>query len=220
MNKSIPRKDADFDERQELITSSVVANGAKWGLNMVWYESEVAPKKTAWIAAYAPCKDTRNRSQNIVLHKKVKRNEYEQALRMLIKMIDGCPGVTDEEREAMGLALPAAGRKTPIPAPASHPACTVDTSRVLRLAVNFRDSDSAAKGKPHGVHGAEFRWAILDAAPETVSELTNSGFDTKSPFVLDFDENRRGKTVWFAARWETNSGLKGPWGTMFNAVIP
>jgi hypothetical protein len=220
MNTSIPRKDADFDERQETITSTVATKGTDWGLNMEWYNTEVVPKKAAWTAAYAPCKDARNRSQNIVLHKNAKRAEYEQALRMLVKMIDGCPGVTDEDREAMGIAIQSAGRKTPVPSPNSFPVCTVDTSMVHRLTVNFRDSDANTKGKPHGVHGAEFRWATLDEAPEVVTKLTNSGFDTRSPFVLDFEENQRGKTVWFAARWETNSGLKGPWGAMFNAVIP
>ncbi|AHF94767.1 hypothetical protein OPIT5_26275 [Opitutaceae bacterium TAV5] len=53
-----------------------------------------------------------------------------------------------------------------------------------------------------------------------LNDLTRSGFDTRSPFTLNFDENQRGKTVYFALRWENTRGDKGPWSPITHAVVP
>jgi hypothetical protein len=41
-----------------------------------------------------------------------------------------------------------------------------------------------------------------------------------SPLELTFDENERGKRVYFAVRWESGTVKKGPWSNILSAVIP
>jgi hypothetical protein len=37
---------------------------------------------------------------------------------------------------------------------------------------------------------------------------------------IEFPGHDRGRTVYFAARWENNTGKKGPFTTIFSTVIP
>jgi hypothetical protein len=61
---------------------------------------------------------------------------------------------------------------------------------------------------------------IADTPPVHVKELTHSEFATKNPLDLSFDEDQRGKRVYFAARWESGTVKKGPESDIFSAVIP
>jgi hypothetical protein len=66
------------------------------------------------------------------------------------------------------------------------------------------------RGKPEGVAGIEIRWALLDHYPARVAELSNSAFDTASPWVKDFDEADRDKRVYYCGRWEVPAeGARG-----------
>jgi hypothetical protein len=109
---------------------------------------------------------------------------------------------------------------TPIPAPSSFPEAEPDTSVIRQVTINFWDSGTKKRGKPHRVHGAEIRWALLEHPPASETELANSDFDTASPFTLRFDESDRGKRLYFCLRWETTTNLKGPFGEIYSAVIP
>jgi hypothetical protein len=71
------------------------------------------------------------------------------------------------------------------------------------------------------VHGIEVRWAILDHPPTGINELINSAFDTKSPLILEFNEEDRGKRVYMVGRWEIErEGIKGDFGEIVPAIIP
>ena len=125
----------------------------------------------------------------------------------------------DEDRLVYGIR-PVDRTATPAGEPESYPDAEPDTSVIRQVTINFWDSATKKRGKPHGVHGAEIRWVILDHAPVSVEELTNSDFDTASPFTLKFDENQRGQRVYFCLRWETNTNIKGPYGEIYSAIIP
>jgi hypothetical protein len=86
--------------------------------------------------------------------------------------------------------------------------------------VDFFDAETGQKAKPKGVHGVEIKWRMLDIPPSTVEELIYSAFDTRTPFTLEFEENERGRTIYFALRWENTRGEKGPWSDISSAIIP
>jgi hypothetical protein len=125
----------------------------------------------------------------------------------------------DEDRLFYGIR-PADGTHTPDTAPASFPEAEGDTSIPRQVTINFWDSATKKRGKPHGVHGAEIKWAVLDHLPANIDELLHSDFDTASPFTLQFGEADRGKRVYFCLRWESSTNLKGPWGEIGSAIIP
>ncbi|MDR2040848.1 MAG: hypothetical protein LBP98_00830, partial [Tannerella sp.] len=128
--------------------------------------------------------------------------------------------VTDEDRVNLGITVPDTTPTTPRE-PETMPVVTlIDSSVIMRLTLHYKDSMSMSRAKPHGVHGIEIRWAILDGAPVTTADLVNSEFGTRASHTFIFEENQRGKTVWFRLRWENNRGQKGPWSELYSAIIP
>ena len=125
----------------------------------------------------------------------------------------------DEDRLVYGIR-PADGTHTQDTAPTSYPEAEGDTSIPRQVSFHFWDSATKKRGKPHGVHGAEFRWAQLDHPPTSIEELIHSEFDTASPLTLTFDEADRGKRIYYCLRWESNTNLKGPWGEIGSVIIP
>jgi hypothetical protein len=125
----------------------------------------------------------------------------------------------EEDKQDYGIHTPD-HVPSPVTAPTSFPEADTDTSVIRQVIIHFWDSLTKKRGKPHGVHGAEIRWAILDHVPLSVKELINSDFDTASPFTLVFDESDRGKRLYFCLRWETSTNLKGPDGEIYSVIIP
>ena len=117
----------------------------------------------------------------------------------------------DEDRLRYGIR-PADTTATPAAEPDSFPEAEGDTSIPRQVTIHFRDSATKKRGKPHGVHGAEIRWAAQTPVA--------FGHDTASPFTLKFDEDGRGKRVYFCLRWESNINLKGPFGEIGSSIIP
>jgi hypothetical protein len=186
-----------------------------------WEQAEVAEvlgKVTAFLtarAAYGETDSTKNR-----MAKDEAKGSAKTAMREFANgSIRFSKQMTPEDKQVYGIR-PRDAAQTGGSEPDSYPEAEPDTSVLRQITIRFWDSVTKKRGKPHGVHGAEIRWAILDHDPASVDELTNSDFDTASPFALKFDENQRGKRVYFCLRWETNTNLKGPYGEIYNAVIP
>jgi hypothetical protein len=187
-----------------------------------WLDNEFTPKLEAFEAAFADWKDPAERTQT----KTIKLAEAEDAFkpvyrRLYTGFLRESPLVTDDDLNSMGLPKRSSGR-TPAPVPTEHPDADVDTSQLRRVTIHFYENKSAhKKAKPAGVHGAEIRWNVFDAQQEVyLDDLTNSSFDTNSPFTLEFTDRQRGKVLYFALRWENTRGEKGPFGPILNAIIP
>ncbi|MDR1169848.1 MAG: hypothetical protein LBK97_03335 [Prevotellaceae bacterium] len=219
MARTIPKKDNDFNEEQEIITAMTEKNLTQWSVDQEWYNSRVKPAKTEWVAAWAAYLNPVQRTQLITFVKNDKRKTYEKALRILVQMHKSNPRISDDARRAMGIMMRDTTR-TLTKSPTSYPQFIIDTSIIRCLIIMFWNLGSKSKAKPRGVRGAEICWAILDKPPVSVDELTHSDFDTRSPFELFFDESERGKTVYFCLRWESSRGEKGPWSEIVMAVIP
>jgi hypothetical protein len=216
---TLPNADAGFNTAQETISNAADENREAWNLDGQWLNDELLPKKTKWVAAWADYLVPSTRTSLITFTKNNARKEYEKPLRLLVKNLESNPRVSDEDRRGMGLIIPSSTKKV-IPAATTYPLSTADSSTIRLLKIFFRDSESSSKAKPYGVHGAEIRWNILETPPVTVKDLTISNFDTRSPFTLEFEDDQRGKTVWFCLRWENTKGEKGPWSEISSAIIP
>ncbi|MDR2628096.1 MAG: hypothetical protein LBC40_08710 [Dysgonamonadaceae bacterium] len=220
MAKTIPTKDVDFNAKQDLITSKTAQNAEKWKINTSWFNNKVVPARSAWTSAWQAYQNPSTRTEVITGSKNRARKNYEPLLGQLVEVLKSSPDVTPEELDTMGIAWNKGGGGIHNPVPKTYPDFYLDSSTIRFLLVFFRDQGATSRAKPHGVHGAEIRWGILDKAPTDVKELLNSSFDTRSPFTLEFNESDRGKTVWFCLRWENTTGEKGPWSEIVSAIIP
>jgi hypothetical protein len=215
----LPRKDELFDVAQATISSAAITNQTLWELNTAWMTGELIPKKNRWDEAYTLYRPVNTRTPLITFEKNESRKAYEPTLRRLIDILQSSVVVTDDERKAMGIYIDPS-HPSHNPAPADMVAFEVDSSVIRRLIIKYYRAGSKSRGKSHTDHGAEMRYAILDHPPTSIDELIHSAFSTRSPFVMEFDENQRGKIFYFCLRWENTTGKKGEFSEIGSAYIP
>ncbi|MDR2417934.1 MAG: hypothetical protein LBD79_02640 [Treponema sp.] len=90
-------------------------------------------------------------------------------------------------------------------APDTIPEVEVQTSAPRTIRIRFRAENAKRWGKPLHVHGLECLWLIAGKAPAKIEKLLHSSFATRSPLDMTFDEDQRGKRLWFAVRWENGA---------------
>ncbi|MDR1399116.1 MAG: hypothetical protein LBJ41_04260 [Treponema sp.] len=154
-------------------------------------------------------------------HKNDARKVLEKAIRTYVAAyLAHNPLVTDTDKTALKITIYKTV-KTRVPVPKTYPRLRVNISTRQHILVYYRNEGSNHRGKPKGVRGIEICWAILDAPPKTLSQLTHLHFGTKAPLDLEFGESDRGKRVFMCGRWEiARKGIKGPWGCIEEAIVP
>ena len=60
----------------------------------------------------------------------------------------------------------------------------------------------------------------IGAPPRNPEQLTENFFTRRKKKTISFPYEDSGKTAWFCLRLENDKGDRGPWGEMFQAVIP
>jgi len=106
------------------------------------------------------------------------------------------------------------------PVPTSVPEIEAITAVIRELGFRFRDYGARRWALPALVDGIEFRWEIKEGRPEHIHQLANVDLISAGVHTLKFDENDRGKRVFFAARWLNSRKEGGPWSDIESAVIP
>jgi hypothetical protein len=217
----IPTNDAQFDVWQRHLMKYLGTAGilSGWDIPQAAFDA-LLPLQSSWKQRFADAENPDTRSHAQVIAKNEARAAYESALRAFVKSyVTYNPKPTDADREYMGLPVHKSGR-TPAPVPGGTPVFKIDTSVIRRLTVHFYDDSNERRAKPAGVHGAEIKWDFSDAPVVNPDKLTHSGFDTASPYTIEFAGEDRGRTVYFALRWENTRGEKGPWGEIISAIVP
>ncbi|MDR0668020.1 MAG: hypothetical protein LBF90_05315 [Prevotellaceae bacterium] len=217
--RTIPARDADFHVKQKEIIEATVAHRTEWLIDDEFLDNELLPKQLEWNEAWQAYENPVTRSTHITFVKNRCRREYEQLLRLLVQYLAHNMRVSNYDQMSMGIMI-RPRRPTPTPSIRSYPAYRVDTSLLGHLRIYFRDSESAHRAKPRGVHAVEMAWAVLDAPPVDVKELVHSSTATRTPLTLAFEGPQRGSTLYFSLRWENNVGEKGSWSAIGSAIIP
>jgi hypothetical protein len=214
----VPRQDGKLLEWVRNLLSYLVRNGALLGLDPhTWadLEQKILAYSDAYQKAEAP-----NRGSADVLLKNECRDALKKVVRLYVKeYLEYNHLVTDENRKLMGLPI---HDTIPTPAPVSTtaPEAEVKLPSPAVIEVHFKEAGSPNKRKPKGQSGVEVASAILDEKPVDWEELIHSDFATRSPLRLTFKGADRGKTLYFALRWQNTRGEKGPWSEIINAIIP
>ncbi len=191
------------------------------GTSADWVNNVFKVKWQAFSNAFQAWKDPSERTPKKSAMLNEAEEDFKPAYRQLYTgFLRNNPNVKDEDLLAMGLPLRNGTKSTPAPDPQTIPEAEVEVMSPGIVIIHFRDRNATKKAKPQGVHGAEIAWAVLDKAPVSVKELTNSAFDTKTPYQFSFDGIMRGKRLYFALRWENTRGVKGNWSDIFETVIP
>jgi hypothetical protein len=215
----IPRSETVFFDWQIVMTGAA-SRYKRFGIpDDVWKEllDMQADYQNKYRVAYNP----ETHTPSAIERRREVRKVYEARLRIVIKgYITYNPTVADDERKDLGLPVHKTGH-TPSPVATEAPDVEVDISTIGWLFIYFFMRGGRHKNrKPAGQHGVEVAWLISNMPPARWAELTHSTVDTRSPFRISFENDQRGKTVYFALRWENTRGERGPWSEIMSAIIP
>jgi hypothetical protein len=216
----IPTNDVQFVQWLNILLTFLQANAARLNFPLDVL-SKLQLLFSDFVTKLALAEDPATRTSVVVQNKIDARKVLEKETRGAIKeFLTNNHAVTNGDRDAMGLPIPKTTR-TPAEVAKTYPDFDIDSSVIRWLTIHFFDQGKQkSKAKPPGQHGAEIGWVISETPIVNTDELAHSAFDTRTPFSLEFRGDERGKTVYFALRWENTRGEKGPWSEIQSAIIP
>jgi hypothetical protein len=218
---NIPTKDSEFDDFYrnivEVVDQKTGGNVPDWKHIPPDSLNEFHDAWNAWTAAYEKIKGPHTSTDTA--EKNRIRDSSKKNLREFINRFLRYPPVTAEDRANMGISEHDTTR-TAIGVPQTRPEFSIVVKDIRRLALPFKDQGSASRARPYGLSGAVVRWAVLDKPPAGPGALTNSKLATRTPFILNFTEEERGKTVYIAMQWQNEKGDVGGFSEIQSAVIP
>jgi hypothetical protein len=213
----IPQRDSELVAWSDNFVTKVAASATKWEIPAREVtDLQIAANSFAVLHAQA---DSPEKNSVIVAEKNAARDALEAKIRELAGFRLNNPVITDAERISLGLHVRDT-KPSNIPVPKSRPELDIDVLDFRRLKIVFHDMDSDSKAKPYGVNGAVVLYAVLDTPPADVNALSRSALATRTPHILEFTEEERGKTVYVAICWQNEKGERGPWSEIESAIVP
>ena len=214
----IPPAGGKFLDFAKHLLAYVREHAPEWRLDPAAY-AELERLLIIYEAAYDKAKAP-NRGSADVLAKNESRNALEKAIRQFVKeYLISNHLITDESRKLMGLPIHDT-KPTPAVVSASAPKVVTKQPSAAVVEMYFQDAESGTRARAEGQTGVEAAWIISDEKPVDWEQLTHSSFATRSPLRLSFKGTDRGKTLYFALRWQNTRGIKGPWSEIMSTIIP
>jgi hypothetical protein len=214
-----PSREADVIPWIRNFVAVLSANAARWGIAEVLV-TVLGSLAMAYEEAY-----TRRMQPDAG---KVSTEQKNLALKALKKgvqdMVNGHinhnPAVTADDRVALGLYVYSTGRSE-IPVPDTTVIIRAVSGQVRQIIAYCTDSGTPERrGKPYGAKSIELACAVLASPPKGIEDMVRFVTASKSPVVMTFREEDRGKTVYLAGRWRGYQEQEGAWGTIVSVIIP
>jgi hypothetical protein len=217
----VPQNDAEFDRFFSFMNQYVAERCD--GENPPWDHIPPAARAamtaayTAWHTAFE--KTTGPHTKVDTEAKNNAKKAAEGVLRPFVNRYLRYDPVTNEDRTAMGVPNKDTV-KTPVPPPPTRPEFRLAVKDTRRISVHFKDQGVESKAKPYGYDGAVIYWAVSDTPITDTAQLVHSTLATRTPYILEFAEADRGKTVYTALCWQNEKGDKGSPTEIQSTVVP
>jgi hypothetical protein len=212
----IPRRDAQFLAWSRAFITNINAapppGPSQFGITVA-EAAHYASLHDAFAAAYQIVCDPATRTTPKITAKDEARKILEREARRLSRIIQAATGVTDEQREMLGLTVRQENR-SPVAAPAEPPVLLVQLPRGSTVHINLRSNDSNRRGKPTGISGAMIFCYVGETPPSPDSlEQWKLQATTTRPSVeitLSGEQIVPGAKAWFTAYWLNPRNQRGP----------
>jgi len=224
----IPRPDGDFSAWANHYYDAV----EKWYSVQGFDKDLLAALKKAldtWQSLYPAHVTAQQRAEGARQAKDQARAELEREIRPVTNFVQGYPKTTDADRATIGIRVRIEGGP-PSPTPTSRPLARVESGNRLTHTLRFTDeSTPTRRAKPKGVQGAEVWLALADAntpapplnstAPGGADSYKFLSLSSRGNLNAAFTAADAGKTAYYALRWVSTRGEKGPWSEVAAATV-
>lgn len=216
----IPPKDADLANWADNFTTRLTAAPGLFGL-LASDAAAVAAVVTPFLTAYTAAINPSTRTPVTIAAKDTDKIGMLSLVRQYAIQISLNAGVLTSDKIDIGVN-PRTTTPAPITNPTTQPIVTIASAISLGHVIRFRDelSSPTVKSKPYGVTQLQL-FASASATP--IPYPTGLAFKsvlTKAPAIITWDPSDGGKVAYYAGRWQTRSGLVGPWGPIVSMTIP
>jgi hypothetical protein len=203
----IPKMDAQFDEWLEKFSANISAIATPLGVTPALITG-VTTAYTAWDLAYDAHQLAHNAAQSAAEIKDEARAAAKDAVRPVVGMLQKNPGLTDAQRETLGITVP---DREPTPTAPDYvvtlppPILLLDWNQRAQVIVHFgvNPSNEKRNAKPDAIAGAKI-WFRIESGPwNFVAD------DTNSPYV-HFYTITEPANVEYRAQWFDKKGRTGP----------
>jgi hypothetical protein len=172
--------------------------------------TELAARQLAFENAFLEAEDPATRTRAKVSLKRSTRNFLTEYGRMLARIIQASPTVTDIQRIDLGLPVRDTS-PTPVDRPGDAPVIDKVTVVGRNVALKVRASGSESRGLPAAVDCVEVFSYVGSAPPADVREWVSEGSSTKADFDLAFPPSiPAGAQVFLCAWWKNPRQQSGP----------
>ncbi|MDR2509647.1 MAG: hypothetical protein LBC77_03270 [Spirochaetaceae bacterium] len=213
----VPHKDSELLVFAKTFYAYALANYARWGVPspQTIIDGEIAAYEAALAAYQSP-----NHGKVDTLAKREAHEALAHALRTYIQgFVSRNPGVTDGDRERMGLPL-RDSTPTAHPVPDVKPDAEAVPSGKGRHTVRAINPGGAGGKKPAGAKGVAFACHKRgQGEPRIEAEEMPSEFQVKSVKDYQWHESDYGKVADYACAYENESGKRGPWSDVVSVII-
>jgi hypothetical protein len=218
--KAIPRADSKFYEWSTVTFpyATLSDNTKRWGLADDVVSDEMKTSFETYVAKYLAADNPSTRTPAAILAKRETRQIFEKIFRAWIRAwITNNPRVSDEDRRNMRLSIRDIN-PTPTGPPTEMSLLEIDFSKRQQHSVIAKNAEGKSK-KPLHAHGFEIYYKVGGDVPTCDHDFRYAGFSTRSPFIIKYDLEDVGKTVWYRVRWVNVKNNPGPWSEIVPAVI-
>lgn len=205
-----PDRQADLATFVSQFSAKITLAPASYGL-VAGQCSAFAALQASFCDFYEQSQDKNTRTPRVLEQKKQAQKAMLANLRQLVRIIEACPTVTNDQRVDLGLPV---RDVTPSPAPVPSVAPKVDVLSVVgrRVKVRIHDSDPQSRmSKPTGVAGASLFSYVGTTPPGDVSEWKFEGNVMRTIVTVEFPLSVPAfSQVYFTAFWFNRRGNSGP----------
>lgn len=215
----IPPRDADLLSWSLNFATLIAASPATYGL-MSSDAAAITVAQTLYSTDYAIAISPSTRTPQSIQAKDTSKVQLLATVRPYAQQVANNAGVSSSLKISLGLN----GRTntpTPVAAPTSNPVLVVQSALPYQHILRYRDAlvSPSVKAKPANVTQAQI-YAMVSVTPVTDPALLSFlGVNTKSPFAITWDSSNVGKQAYYAARWQTRTGLVGPWSPIISFTV-
>lgn len=215
----IPNRDTDFNDWSGNFSTLITASPGSYGL-VAADAVAIAAATATWAAAYASAINPSTRTPTTVSAKNTAKINLLAIDRPYATTISANAGVSSGNKIALGVN-PRTSVPAPITAPTTAPVLSLVSAPPLQHICRYRDETASpsVKSKPYGVVQIQIFANTSITAITDPALLDFKGVSTKSPFLVAWDSEDRGKQAYYAARWITRTGLVGPWSTVADFTV-